>query len=457
MSKAQIRYTTVFIICICLSSFMAGVDLLIMSVAIDPMRKALHANIVTAQWFLTAFAIGCAACYIGIGRISDRVGKRRTFNAGAILFGLSSLLVALSANAWLAIVFRFVQGASIAMVINSATSLVMEYFSIDQRPKRIANLITAGGLGFSLGPITGGILLHYFSWRALFLINIPFALFAVICAHFSIPKHGHTHDEPIHISNLVLLSLSIIALSTFISQGNEWGWISVYTWLSLLGFILLLFAFIYSERHSTTPLINHQLFSMKNFIAGCSAGLILYIPLIGLLLVLGLYFQDAYGLNHLQTGLAFLPYALGFVVGPPIIARLMKKMAHKSMCLYGYIIMILTLPLLTVISPQTPYSYLIVPLFVFSLGLNAVNTSTLPIALQFTPPHSQGIASGIGMMTRWLGGALGAALLAAVFSANLQTSPTHALHICLWLLTLVSAVGALLTVFFIQTPVEKGN
>ncbi len=439
----SIKHSLLFMLCIASSAFMGGVDLMIMSVAIDPMRHFFHVNVNTAQWLMSAYAIGCAACYIGIGRISDRFGKRNTFNLGILLFGLSSLGVALSTNIYLAILFRFLQGVGMAGVINSANALVMEYFSVELRPKKIAFLITAGGFGFSLGPVIGGILLHYFDWGALFYINIPFSMAALIVSIFCIPATGNKYKETVNYLNLLLLTLSIAGLSLFASQAQYWGWSNSLTWCSIIVAAVLFYLYVFLEQHTKTPLINAKIFTLKNMIAGCACGFLLYAPMIGWLLVFGLYFQGAYGLSHLQTGFAFLPYAAGYIIMPTITAKLMKFMSHKTVIMIGFFIATITLPIMNIITPTTPYWTLILPFLFFSAGCNMVNTSTLPVAMQFVSHENHGVAAGIAMMTRWLGAALGTAALSSIFAAGQTTNDTHAVHLSIWVLTAVAAFATI--------------
>ncbi|MDF1795839.1 MAG: MFS transporter [Coxiellaceae bacterium] len=438
-SSTAIKYPLLFMLCITTSAFMGGVDLMIMSVAIDPMRHFFNVNVNTAQWLMSAYAIGCAACYIGIGRISDHFGKRNTLNFGIILFGLSSLGVALSTDIYLAIAFRFLQGVGMAALVNSSTALVMEYYSVEQRPKKIAFLITGAGFGFSLGPVIGGILLHYFSWSALFYINIPFSIAALTISLACVPTTGNRYQESVNYINLLLLTLSITFLSIFASQAQHWGWSSGYTWASIVIAIIVLGIYIALERLAKTPLIDPEIFNLKNVISGCACGFLLYVPLIGWLLVFGLYFQSAYGLSRLQTGFAFLPYAAGFIVMPMITAKLMKFLSHKTVIVIGFFIAAISLPVMNIINPQLAYWYLVAPFFFFSAGCNMVNTSTLPVALQFVPHERHGVASGIAMMTRWLGGALGTAAISSIFAVGQATSDTHAVHLSLWVLTGVTA------------------
>ncbi len=451
MSKSSaIKNPLLFMLCMASATFMAGVDLMVIGVAIDPMRKYFHVDVTVAQWLMTAFAIGCAACYIGVGRISDHYGKRRTLIIGIFIFGLSSLIVALSTNIWLAIVFRFIQGAGIATVINSANSLVMEYYDADERPKKIAFLISGTGLGFSLGPIIGGILLNYFDWRSLFYINIPFAIFAFFTSLHCIPRTGHKTDVNVNFLSLAFLTISVVFLSIFASQCNAWGWGSWQTWTSLAIFVILFILFVINEKIHKPALIDASLFKLQNVIAGCVSGLLLYIPIVGYLLIFGLYFQDAYGLNRIQSGLAFLPYAAGFVIVPPLAAKLMKVMSHKTVIVLGFFIATVALPFSNIITPTTPYIELILPFLIFSIGGNMVNTSTLPVCLQFVPPDHHGVASGLAMNTRWLGGALGTAILSAIFTAGLKTSPTHAVHLCIWTLTGITTFATIFSYIMLE-------
>ena len=173
---------------IILPTFMMGVDLLIIGVAIAPMSISLHANMSIVQWLITAFAIGDAAFLVNAGRMSDHYGCRFILVLGVFLFGTSSLLIGLSGSIWIVIIMRLIQGASGGIMATTAISAINKGFSPERRQVWVAATVASAGIGMALGPTLGGCLIEYVHWRFAFFINVPVSLISGYAVWRVLPK-----------------------------------------------------------------------------------------------------------------------------------------------------------------------------------------------------------------------------------------------------------------------------
>ncbi|HEY4255248.1 MAG TPA: MFS transporter, partial [Chlamydiales bacterium] len=187
MSTA-IKHPWLLFLGIAVGSLMSGIDFLAISIAIDPMSKSLGIDIATLQWFLTAFAIGNASFLVASGRLCDLYGRKTIFVISSLVFILSSMLIAVMNSPLLIILARLAQGASSGATTSSAIAILANLYAPAARTRWIAGLVGTTGLGMALGPMLGGVLIHYFSWRMIFLINLPLGLVGLAFTFLYMPK-----------------------------------------------------------------------------------------------------------------------------------------------------------------------------------------------------------------------------------------------------------------------------
>jgi DHA2 family methylenomycin A resistance protein-like MFS transporter len=408
---------------IALGPFMVGIDMLAIGVAVEPMIRALGISIVTLQWFITAFAIGNSSFQVSSGKFADLFGLKRIFILGFVFFTLSSLLIALTSSPLLITILRLIQGASGGVLPTIGIAIFITVYPPEKRAKWIAGLVGLGGLGMVLGPTVGGYLIHHFSWRSIFLINVPIGAIAILLNLLYVPKlplRG-TPGEKIDWKGMIFFTSSLILFTVGVSQGHYWGWFSAKTILVFVGTAILVALFLFFEKRTKQPLIEFALFKVKNFFASNIAGLILYFTLTAWILIFGLYLQKVVGMTAQMAGVSLLPFGLVAAIVSTQMGKIVKRFGPKRVIITGFICATLAFTGMSLMPILPPQVLLWLWFGLFGLGFVLVNSSSIPAALEYIPVEKAGIASAKSMMMRWLGGALGSAIMATLLISHSWT------------------------------------
>ncbi len=410
-----IRHPWLVFIGIAASPTMIGIDMLAIAIAIQPMARELGIGISTVQWFLTAFAIGNACLLVTAGRLSDIFGQKKIIIWGLALFICSSAAIAVSRRAGLIILCRFLQGASGGVMATTGIAILMSAYRGEARANWISRLVGMGGLGLALGPIVGGFLVHLFGWRSLFLINPPIGLACIALIVVYLPGQPGRGDQKLDVPGVLLLTAALLLLTTGLTQGHAWGWRSPKTLGCLLGSAAALGALLYVEKRRYQPLIVMALFKVKNFLAASVAGFIAYFTFIATILIFGIYLQKVMGLSPARAGFSFAPMGLTMALAAVGAGKAMKFCGAKPLIVAGFVFGLAAFLGLSGMPARPGSAFLAFFFALIGLGFGLVNASTIPAALEFIPPDRSGIGSGKSLMIRWLGGAIGSAVISTVF------------------------------------------
>jgi EmrB/QacA subfamily drug resistance transporter len=414
---------------IAVGSLMSGIDFLAISVAIDPMGKSLGVDVSIMQWFLTAFAIGNSSFLVTSGRLSDLYGRKTIFIISSLGFIISSAIIASASSPLLIITARLFQGASSGATTSSAIAILANIYKPEERTRWIAGLVGTTGLGMALGPTLGGVLIHYFSWRMVFLINLPLGLLGLGFTLFFMPKQlAQPLRQKLNLLSMILFTAILVFFTIGISQGSHWGWNDLKTTSSLAAALLLTLIFIYFERKSPHPLIEFKLFNMTNFLAGNAVASCIYFALTAWTLIFGIYLERVAQMSPQEAGLTLFPFGLAVLLLSTQISNLSRYVGLKNLIVLGCGIGVIAFGGMALL-PVHPSFWALAPLFMLFGGcFIIVNSCTMQAALEFIPLEKAGIASGKSMMIRWLWGAIGAVSIATVFIntawTNLQKSAT---------------------------------
>ena len=413
------------------------VDATIVNVAVPSIIRDLHMDSTTAEWINTIYALVFAALLITLGRIGDLVGRRKLYFAGLVVFGFASVLAGLSQSGEMLILARVFQGVGGAMILPATQSILNTNFR--GRDRAIAFGIwgaTIGGMA-AVGPLLGGWLTTYLSWRWAFLINIPVALIAI----FGTLRYiGESKDENARSGldpiGFVLITGGLSAFVFGLIEGRSYGWwtptkpfeIFGWTWplesvsiipFCLVGGLLALALFLAVEGRRSRAgkffLFDVSLWLYPAFRYGNLAGTIVSLGEFGLLFALPLYLQAVTGYSAFETGLVFLALAVGSFFAAPMSARLAHKYGPRRAVTLGMFLEavgIISTSLL--ISTTVTGLQLALPLFVYGVGVGLATAQLTSIVLSDIPPERSGLASGANSTMRQVGSALGIAILGTV-------------------------------------------
>ena len=418
------------------------VDATIVNVAVPSIIRDLNMDSTQAEWINTIYALVFAALLITLGRIGDLVGRRKLYLLGLVVFGFASVMAGLSQSGAMLILARVFQGVGGAMILPSTQSILNTNFR--GRDRAIAFGIwgaTIGGMA-AVGPLLGGWLTTYLSWRWAFFINVPVALIAI----FGTLRYiGESKDENAK-SGLDPVGFVLITggLSLFIFgliEGRSYGWwtptkpfeIFGWTWplesvsiipFCLAGGLIALALFLVVEGRRSRAgkffLFDVGLWLYPAFRYGNLAGTIVSLGEFGLLFALPLYLQAVRGYSAFETGLVFLALAVGSFFAAPMSARLAHRYGPRRAVTLGMFLEavgIISTSLL--ISTTVTGLQLAVPLFIYGIGVGLATAQLTSIVLSDIPPERSGLASGANSTMRQIGSALGIAILGTVLFTSL--------------------------------------
>lgn len=405
--------------------FMVGIDSLAMGIAIEPMAKTLALNISTLQWFLSAFAIGQACSLVTAGKLADILGKKNATILGLILFILSSSIISVSSSPLVIIIARLLQGISGGIMAVVALAILVDLYPADFRTIWIARLITINGVGMVLGPIVGGLIALNFSWRMVFLINLPIGATGLLLALKYVPKSlNRLSKQKIDFLGILFLTTFLFLLTTFFSQSHLWGMQSLKTISVIIASCISFICFIICEKkYRDFALLDFKLFKATNFIPANLSGFTAYFCCMSWILIYGTYLQNVLHLTPFQAGFWISINGIGIALIAPKAGKLIRQYGAKKIILLGEILAVVAFAGMLFIKAGTTMSIFLLSLFfLFGVSFAIINSSSIYAALEFTPKTAAGAASGISLMIRWLGATFGAAISATVFSLGVAAA-----------------------------------
>jgi EmrB/QacA subfamily drug resistance transporter len=420
------------------------VDATIVNVAVPSIIRELDLDSTTAEWINTIYALVFAALLVTLGRLGDVFGRRRLYLLGLAVFGVASVAAGAAPNGELLILARVFQGIGGAMILPATQSILNTTFR--GRDRAIAFGIwgaTIGGMA-AVGPLLGGWLTTYLSWRWAFFINIPIVILAMVG---TLRYISESRDENARFGlDLLGFLLITFGLGSFVFgliEGRNYGWwepnhpfeLFGWTWplesVSIIPFalgfgILALVAFIVVEHRRSRAgrffLFDVDLWRYPAFRYGNLAGTIVSLGEFGLLFALPLFLQAVIGYTAFETGLVFLSLAMGAFVAAPLAARVAHAWGPRRAVTIGMgleAVGIIATSL--VISVDVSGIVLAVPLFVYGVGVGFATAQLTSIVLSDIPPERSGLASGANSTMRQVGSALGIAILGTVLFTSLAT------------------------------------
>jgi DHA2 family methylenomycin A resistance protein-like MFS transporter len=360
-----------------------------------------------------------AAFILTAGALGDRIGAKRVFIAGFALFTAASLACAMSPNLGMLIAARGVQGVGAAILVpNSLALLNHAYAEPDERGRAVGFWAAGASLALTAGPLAGGLLIHWSSWRGIFLVNLPIGLGGLYLTWRYTKETPRKRDRQLDLPGQAAAMFTLGLLAASIIEGGKVGWRSSIVETGAVLVALSGAAFILRERRCEQPMLPLELFSKRPFWLSTVVGLLVNIAFYGLIFVLSLYFQKQHGFSPLQTGLAFVPMmavVLPFnILGP----RMSERFGAPAVIALGAAIAAAGAAALFVVGKQTPYASLFAQLLALGGGLGLLVPPLTSMLLGSVDKARSGIASGVLNSSRQTGSVIGVALFGALIAKD---------------------------------------
>jgi DHA2 family multidrug resistance protein len=401
-------------------TFMAVLDITIVNVGLSKMMAAFGVSVDKIEWVLTAYLLVFAVVLPSSGWIADHLGYKKTYFLGLLLFTSGSLLCSLSLNENMLIAFRVLQGAGAGFIMPVGMAIVTREFPPEKRGMALGFWGIASASSVSLGPMFGGYLIDSFSWHAIFDINVPIGIFAMIATLIIQREYKTEHTRSFDIVGFVSMTLFLVFLLLALSDANAaWntgGWTSNFILtcfaISFVSFVI----FIATELSVKHPIIDLRILKNRNFGLANLMMFIFGLAFFGNAFLLPLYLQNSLGYTALQAGLVFFPVGIIQAVMSPVAGKMTDKLNPRIPIFIGIVLTFFSMYLYKDLSLTSEYDQIMLPLVIRGFGLGFMFIPLSTIAINDITREKMAQATGMFNTIRQIGGSFGVAILGTLLT-----------------------------------------
>ncbi|MFF0545717.1 MFS transporter [Nocardia thailandica] len=410
--SARRRWT---VLAICASAlFLVGLDTTIVAVGLDEIGRGVGADMRRAAWVVDAYTVTFASALITAGAAADRLGRRRVFQAGLIVFAVSSAACATAPSLGFLVAARVAQGVGASMLTPVALAIVVAAMPDPRERARAIGVWGAMfGLSMAAGPVTGGAVIALFGWRAVFWVNVPAVVVAIVLVRALVPESRGQRSRQMDLPGQVLLVTVLWTVTALLLEGPRLGWTAPPVIAGYPALVVLTIAFARVELRSPQPLIDPRLFLVPRFAGAIAGAVAVFVAFSTTLLLTTLLRQRAQGWTPLAAGAATLPMALGAMVCAPVSGYLVGRVGARLPLLLAGGCLVLGGALLLG-SSGADTSLLAAAYLAVGIGVGFANAPITDTAVAGLRPERAGVAGGTASTARQLGTAVGVALAAAL-------------------------------------------
>jgi EmrB/QacA subfamily drug resistance transporter len=410
MSTSNRRPWLILCIC-CMSLLVVGIDVTIVNVALPAIGRGLHASLSGLQWSVDAYTLVIGSLLMASGSMGDRFGRRRVFQTGLVVFTAGSLLCSLATSVTALVAFRAVQALGGSMLNPVALSIVSNTFTERRARARALGIWAAVfGLSLALGPVLGGFLVSAVSWRAIFWINIPIGIAAIVLTQVFVPESKAANARRFDPWGQLLV-ISLLATLTYgVIEGPARGWASPVIVAMFAAAAVSAAALVLVESRRRQPLLEVRFFRSRPFSGASVIAVLAFAVLGGFLFLNTLYLQDGRGYSALHAGLMTLPMAVMICLFAPVSGRLVGTRGPRLPLVAAGLTMMVAAGLLLRLSGSTPPGFLLADYVLFGIAFGLVNAPIANTAISGMPDSQAGVAASVASASRQTGSALGVAI-----------------------------------------------
>lgn len=404
------------LIAVMLGFFVVALDAQIVNVALPDIRHGLGGGLAGLQWIVTGYTLMFSALQLFSGTLSDRVGARKAYGAGMVLFIAASLACGASASLPMLVAARFVQGFGAAMITPTSLALIREaYTDTAQRGRAIAYWALGGSVAAAAGPVVGGALTQV-GWRLIFFVNLPVgvAALAVLTKVAESPRRPAPFDWTGHFSAITALA----GLTFGIIEGAATGYGAPNVLAAFVLAAIGAVVFLAAQARGRHPMVPLDLFRSSTVATGLGIALVTMAAFYGVVFLQSLYFQQQRGASALVTGLLFLPMTGLVAALNPLVARVMERIGRIPTTIIGEIMMAGGLIGLALVPPTTHLWLVALVMVPVGVGGSFTVPPLTALIIDAIPAERAGTASGVLNTARQMGGSLGVAIFGAVLATQ---------------------------------------
>lgn len=400
-----------------LSLLIIGLDNTILNVALPTLVRELGASGAQLQWMVDSYVLVFAGLLLSAGALGDRFGRKGALTFGLVLFGASSVLASRTNSPEQLIAVRALMGVGGAFIMPATLSIMTNMFPPEERARAIGVWAGFAGIGIPIGPVAGGFLLEHYHWSAIFLVNVPVVLIALVLGAILLPTSRDPNSPRVDIPGAVLSFSGVSILVWGLIEAPARGWGGTAVLVAFATATVLLTAFAVVEVRTRQPMLDMRFFRNPRFTAANISITLVFFAMFGSMFGMTQYLQFVLGYSPLGAGARMLPMAAGMMVAAPTSSRLVEQFGTKVVVASGLTTVAAALLLLTHIESGTGYGWFVGCMLLMSVGMGLTMAPSTEAVMGSIPRSRAGVGSAMNDTTRQVGGALGVAVLGSLMSS----------------------------------------
>lgn len=405
-----------------IAMFMGTLDSTIINIALPDIMTYFKTGLNDTSWVSTIYVLGLSVFMIPASKLADQFGRKKVMLIGLVLFGGSSALCSLSKTLLFLISMRLTQGIGGAIITPIVIPMALELFGVKNTQKVAGAVGAVTAIAAAGGPPIGGMLIKYINWQAIFFVNVPFALTAVILTLFCIREsYDKTVPKSIDWLGMVLLTVTLFLLTFSLLKGKDYGWGSAVIISMFIGSVVSAALFLLVESKVQAPLVELELFREPTFTASNICYLITGFGIVAPLLIFNFFLQNALGYEALNAAYIVMAVSLSVIVSMPLGSAIAGKLGARPVNFCGLLFMGGGAFLLSRLTVSTSKFVMVVDMIVFGFGLG-FSCQSMVSSIKHLPAEKSGIGSGIVNAARQVGTCVGIAILVTILNTNVTNA-----------------------------------
>jgi EmrB/QacA subfamily drug resistance transporter len=400
---------------VCLAQLLLMLDVTIVIVALPAIGSSLGADLGALQWIIDIYALTLAALMLNSGSVADRLGRRRVFLVGLVVFGTASAACGLAWSPGALVAARGIQGIGGAMLFATGLAILGAQYTGQQRAVALGVFGAVFGASVALGPLIGGAVIELVSWRWIFLANVPIVVLATVVTLNHVDETRDKAPKPVDWIGQVTFTLGVAALLTGLIEGGDWGWSSgkvVGAFALAVGSLSL---FIYAEARQARPMFDLSLLRERSFAGAAIAAYATSASLFAMFVYLTIWFQRVLDMSGFEAGLRLMPVTIVAFFAAAGAGRFSARIPPRAVLVAALGSTTAGLLQMTALDAGSSWAPALPGLVLCGLGFGLANPTVASVTLTVAPPHLAATATGMNSTFRQVGVASGVAGLGAIF------------------------------------------